>query len=164
MFIWRLTNVLEGGIEAYALETDLERLNIFQKALNIYKLRRPITIESLPKYRICFCSTASSIQVVIKTVNDKLQFQNIQPSSNNVINWTADPRVSNFGYRSLIEDREENFLENDKKGEKEYITHRYKWGIGEGMEIIDQIPLAMNGDLLNGISFEKGFLNFFYNY
>uniref|UniRef100_A0A1I8AXR1 Uncharacterized protein n=1 Tax=Meloidogyne hapla TaxID=6305 RepID=A0A1I8AXR1_MELHA len=146
MFIWRLTNILENNnIEAYGLETDSKRLDIFQKALNIYKLRRPITIENLSKYNVCFCSSKDSIN-------------NLQQSSNTLINWTSDPRVSNFGFRSLIENGDnENSLNINQNLEKEYISHRYKWGIGEGMEIIDQIPLAMNGDLLNGISFEKGF-------
>uniref|UniRef100_A0A915N9V8 Uncharacterized protein n=1 Tax=Meloidogyne javanica TaxID=6303 RepID=A0A915N9V8_MELJA len=133
MFIWRLTNILENNdVESYGIEIDPKRLEVLQKALNIYKLRRPIIIENLNKF------------------ND---FQ--QTSSKTIINWTSDPRVPNFGYRSLIENEGENCLEFNQNLEKEYISHRYNWGIGEGMEIVDQIPLAMNGDLLNGISFDK---------
>ncbi|KAF7638669.1 hypothetical protein Mgra_00001751 [Meloidogyne graminicola] len=146
MFIWRLTNILEREIEAYALEIDSRKFDIFQKVLNVYKLRRPIIIESLPKHRVCFNSSYNSLKETTL-------------SSSTIINWTPDPRVLNFGYRSLIENNEENLLENY---ENEYIDHRYKWGIGEGIELTDQIPLAMNGDLLNGISFNKG-LRFFLN-
>ena len=37
-----------------------------------------------------------------------------------------------------------------------YLRHRFDWGIAEGSEMNQQIPLNMNGDLMNGISFEKG--------
>ncbi|CAK5059016.1 unnamed protein product [Meloidogyne enterolobii] len=145
MFIWRLTNILENNdVESYGIEIDPKRLEVLQKALNIYKLRRPIIIENLNNLNVCFCST-----------NNVFQQQN---SSKTLINWTLDPRVPNFGYRSLIENEEENCLEFNQNLEKEYISRRYNWGIGEGMEIIDQIPLAMNGDLLNGISFDKGWI------
>uniref|UniRef100_A0A914MKN7 Aminomethyltransferase folate-binding domain-containing protein n=1 Tax=Meloidogyne incognita TaxID=6306 RepID=A0A914MKN7_MELIC len=141
MFIWRLTNILENNdVESYGIEIDPKRLEVLQKALNIYKLRRPIIIENLNKFNVCFCSTIKDFQ---------------QTSSKTIINWTSDPRVPDFGYRSLIENEGENCLEFNQNLEKEYISHRYNWGIGEGMEIVDQIPLAMNGDLLNGISFDK---------
>nr|CAD2180889.1 unnamed protein product [Meloidogyne enterolobii] len=141
MFIWRLTNILENNdVESYGIEIDPKRLEVLQKALNIYKLRRPIIIENLNNLNVCFCSTIKDFQ---------------QTSSKTIINWTSDPRVPNFGYRSLIENEGGNCLEFNQNLEKEYISHRYNWGIGEGMEIVDQIPLAMNGDLLNGISFDK---------
>lgn len=66
-----------------------------------------------------------------------------------------DPRIYTFGYR-LIEKKD--FFTNVSLTENDYLKRRLKWGIAEGFdEIGDQIPLQTNGDIMNGISFEKGF-------
>lgn len=40
-----------------------------------------------------------------------------------------------------------------------YLRRRLEWGIPEGEDEIEgQIPLNMNGDIMNGISFDKGIL------
>jgi folate-binding Fe-S cluster repair protein YgfZ len=62
----------------------------------------------------------------------------------------ADPRAVNFGHRILGESSGQN-------NEMDYLYRRLEWGIPEGVdELTDQIPLNANGDIMNGINFDKG--------
>lgn len=71
-------------------------------------------------------------------------------SVNQINNGFEDPRVKGFGFR-VLGDLEASTSESD------YLLRRLEYGIGEGLEEArDQIPLNFNGDITNGISFDKG--------
>lgn len=62
-----------------------------------------------------------------------------------------DPRVPQFGRRALGE------FSGNSTSDNEYLMRRLEWGIAEGSdELADQIPLNANGDIMNGINFDKG--------
>ena len=64
-----------------------------------------------------------------------------------------------FGFRSLQSRQKENEPSLAEESERvAYLHHRLRWAVAEGAEMQDQIPLNMNGDLMNAISFEKGSL------
>ncbi|CAD5231087.1 unnamed protein product [Bursaphelenchus okinawaensis] len=61
-----------------------------------------------------------------------------------------DQRAKGFGYR-ILGDIEASTSED------EYLDRRMDFGIPEGRdELFDQIPLNVNGDIMNGINFDKG--------
>ncbi|CAD5233251.1 unnamed protein product [Bursaphelenchus xylophilus] len=61
-----------------------------------------------------------------------------------------DARAKGFGYRLLGEVQAST-------SEEDYVERRMDYGIPEGRdELYDQIPLNVNGDIMNGISFDKG--------
>jgi len=47
-----------GSEEAYLLETDSTQMEALQKALKLYRLRKPIEIEQMPKTNVYFCSVS----------------------------------------------------------------------------------------------------------
>uniref|UniRef100_A0AC35GXR0 Aminomethyltransferase folate-binding domain-containing protein n=1 Tax=Panagrolaimus sp. PS1159 TaxID=55785 RepID=A0AC35GXR0_9BILA len=113
------------------LETDADRIEHLEKLFTLYRLRKKVEITK-PSTEIFF----------------------VFPGSNsNEINERCfvDPRVGQtFGSR---------FLGNAKEtsNSDDYLRRRLEWGIGEGYaELKDQIPLNINGDFLNGISYDKG--------
>ena len=101
------------------------------KFLKTYKMRSQVTIDSTHLY-----SHISSIPL-----ND-----------NNILITTHDPRHETLGWRSLSSEITNNMSVN----KNEYDSWRYKLGLAEGIEIVDQIPLECNLDELNYISFTKG--------
>ncbi|KAI6226408.1 putative transferase CAF17, mitochondrial [Aphelenchoides fujianensis] len=109
------------------LEVDRNAAAGLERMLKIYRLRRKVDIASIERMAVGF-STAE--------VKDAL----------------PDPRVPDFGFRLLAP-------ESDAQQPKEeaYVERRLEWGIAEGPdELADQIPLNANGDILNGINFDKG--------
>lgn len=122
------------------LETDANRINFLERTLTTYRLRKKISIELAKDLSVYFTEDLAS------------------PIKESVMAY-EDPRVYTFGYR-IIE--KNNFLTNNILTENDYLKRRLEWGIAEGFdEIGDQIPLQTNGDIMNGISFEKGFFIFF---
>lgn len=120
---------------ALLLETDANRINFLERTLSTYRLRKKIDIEIVNDLSIYFSEEMSSLQRKRLKVYE-------------------DPRIYTFGYR-LIEKKD--FFTNVSLTENDYLKRRLKWGIAEGFdEIGDQIPLQTNGDIMNGISFEKG--------
>ena len=141
-----------GSEEAYLLETDSTQMEALQKALKLYRLRKPIEIEQMPKTNVYFCS----VSVIILKLVIFNKFINQDPNFSSTNNWQADPRVPGFGFRSIDECKIEEKRDDDEQMRLVYLHHRFDWGIAEGSEMNQQIPLNMNGDLMNGISFEKG--------
>ena len=142
MFIWRLPEESNGAEEAFVLETNTDRVDAIQKALKIYRLRRPIQITPLSDKQVCFCCAEHPTQSA----------NNSHPNG-----WFEDPRVPGFGFRSLQSRQKEDEPSLAEESERvAYLHHRLRWAVAEGAEMQDQIPLNMNGDLMNAISFEKG--------
>uniref|UniRef100_A0A914BUI8 Aminomethyltransferase folate-binding domain-containing protein n=1 Tax=Acrobeloides nanus TaxID=290746 RepID=A0A914BUI8_9BILA len=72
-------------------------------------------------------------------------------STEQIENSYEDPRVPGFGHRVLGK------LPDAETEIDAYLRRRLEWGIPEGEDEIEgQIPLNMNGDIMNGISFDKG--------
>jgi folate-binding Fe-S cluster repair protein YgfZ len=66
-----------------------------------------------------------------------------------------DPRISSLGQRYLYKINDtENASIDTKLYDYKYL--RLLYGINEGLEIVDKIPLECNLDLLNYIDFAKG--------
>jgi hypothetical protein len=89
-------------------------------------------------------------------VNLAVYFSPVLPVARPNLSVFEDPRVPGFGYRII----------GRKSGEREigtmdeYIKRRLEWGIGEGdKELSNLVPMHVNGDLMNGIDFEKGWSN-----
>lgn len=51
MLIWRKID----SEETYLLETDSTQMDALQKALKLYRLRKPIEIEPMPETNVYFC-------------------------------------------------------------------------------------------------------------
>ncbi|KAI6222963.1 putative transferase CAF17, mitochondrial [Aphelenchoides fujianensis] len=109
------------------LDVDRNAAAGLERMLKIYRLRRKVDIASVERMAVGF-STAE--------VKDAL----------------PDPRVPDFGFRLLAPE-----AEVQQPNEDAYVERRLEWGIAEGPdELADQIPLNANGDILNGINFDKG--------
>ncbi|KAI1730668.1 tRNA-modifying protein YgfZ [Ditylenchus destructor] len=115
------------------LETDAKSLPQLEKVLKVYRLRKKVQIEPIE-------------ESVYFSAPDQT------PPGTAQTNVFEDPRVPGFGYRQIGKDLEcaTELTEDD------YLRRRIEWGIGEGEELCDQIPLNMNGDIMNGIDFNKG--------
>lgn len=115
------------------LETDADRIDNLERLLMLYRLRKKVEISKL------------SAQIFFVFPHNDSFSNEIKEGS------FVDPRVGpEFGSR---------FLGNIKEtaSSEDYLRRRLQWGIGEGFdELKDQIPLNINGDFLNGISYDKG--------
>uniref|UniRef100_A0AC35TSY7 GCV_T domain-containing protein n=1 Tax=Rhabditophanes sp. KR3021 TaxID=114890 RepID=A0AC35TSY7_9BILA len=111
------------------IETEVSIAEKLKKILKTYKLRRDVNISD---------------------VEDAIFFTNTTDSSSN--KFYLDPRIPNFGGRFLL-NKEDAF----EHLELNYDLLRMKSGLAEGsIETSEQLPLNMNGDLMNGINFDKG--------
>lgn len=113
----------------FLLDTDSRSIAQLERVLKLYRLRRKIGI--------------TAVDVPVSFLLDQGD------------DGVEDPRVPGFGYRYYGELPVDGSLSAE-----EYLDRRLDWGIPEGTEELgNQIPLNMNGDLMNGISFEKGMRN-----
>ncbi|KAI6205130.1 hypothetical protein M3Y94_00757700 [Aphelenchoides besseyi] len=119
--------VYNPNCNEYWLEVDRHSFAGLERMLKVYRLRRKVEIEPLKSTGVGF---------------------SVSEQENSI----PDPRVSEFGFRVIGE-----VADKHQTAEDEYLERRLEWGIAEGQEeLFDQIPLNANGDLLNGISFDKG--------
>uniref|UniRef100_A0A0K0EEH1 GCV_T domain-containing protein n=1 Tax=Strongyloides stercoralis TaxID=6248 RepID=A0A0K0EEH1_STRER len=118
--------------DEYLLEVDYRMIEKMVKILQLYKVRRKIDI----------------------TVSDKnVNFS--EDHINNNLNAYTDPRTDLFGTRILSNKDDDVCINEDE--EKNYHLRRMIFGIPEGnLETENELPLNMNGDLMNGINFDKG--------
>uniref|UniRef100_A0A7E4VMJ4 GCV_T domain-containing protein n=1 Tax=Panagrellus redivivus TaxID=6233 RepID=A0A7E4VMJ4_PANRE len=114
------------------LETDAAQIALLDRNLRLYRLRRKVDIVKRDDLNVHFV------------------FPDLTPSNGDAF---PDPRLtSKFGYRLLSGSEVPSTAE-----ESDYLRHRLTWGLGEGgEELADQIALNVNGDFLNGISYDKG--------
>ncbi|KAL3106516.1 hypothetical protein niasHT_016723 [Heterodera trifolii] len=142
-FIYRGNN--GGNAEAFVLETEKSQAELLEKTLKLYRLRKQIGIEPLLDKTVLFRVDAEggTTQKHEATIPE------------NSSDWMADPRVPGFGFRAIRKIENET-AHDDEASSSTYLRHRLAWGLAEGTEMVDQIPLNMNGDITGGISFEKG--------
>lgn len=159
----------------FYIECDSQILDQLQRHLKMYRLRRKVEIESLQGNMKIWALFNPSYFEKSEEPDLKLDGRifpcgnNTQTSSKSVdkIIIYEDPRLANLGLRILTEssvEREEivKHLESEGpylEGKPSYKEFRYKLGIGEGMEDLPPgkpLPLEVNGDYLQGISFHKG--------
>uniref|UniRef100_A0A914HQH4 Aminomethyltransferase folate-binding domain-containing protein n=1 Tax=Globodera rostochiensis TaxID=31243 RepID=A0A914HQH4_GLORO len=140
-FIYRLDG---SDDETFVLETARERVGLLEKALRLYRLRKQIGIEPLLDKSVHFGIPAEAEEGAQKN------------SASVSTDWLADPRVPGFGFRSIRKTASEMQSDEKASASSAYLRHRLAWGLAEGEEMADQIPLNMNGDITGGVSFEKG--------
>lgn len=138
-----------GDEENFLIECDEQVANSLMRHLKLYRIRRKVDILLTDEFRLWCLDTLNSDNV--KESKDLLTF--------------VDPRVKELGLR-IITSADTNLresLKTDVVGSNathcDYIIHRYKFGIGEG--IVDLLPekafpLECNADFMNGVSFHKG--------
>lgn len=123
--------------DSFILETDSTGLLNLEKALNLYRLKRKVDFTQLSSKNVYFVQSPNKTSITNKDVFE-------------------DPRASGYGYRHLNDARDLKF--NNEMSMDDYLKRRLQWGIPEGLdELDDQIPMNMNADIMNGISYEKGF-------
>ncbi|XP_050354206.1 putative transferase CAF17 homolog, mitochondrial [Nymphalis io] len=139
--------------ETFLIECDKKLVNLLQKHLKIFKLKRKIEIEDVDKSLIMWA--------LILPDSDKI------PDSTSNVNIYKDPRLADLGFRiiSSVATTDSQILEMFGKNivakdtEEGYKYLRYKLGVSEGAEELPPgacFPLEVNCDYLHGVSFHKG--------
>lgn len=147
------------------LEVDHQLSSILTKLLKRYKIKSKVSIRNTESDWQCY----AIFPCVAENHSSEIVRLNDEDSKTILIN---DPRNNHFGYKmiSTIQSIDElicRLNEMDpssewkisKVDEDRYRSFRYQYGIGEG--ILDfpaesSLPFDANGDILNGISFQKG--------
>lgn len=143
----------------FLIECDREVSDALEKHLRVYRVRRKINITSIDDELTPW---------VVFSPRDSETLPQIRKAKLDNILVSPDPRLKNIGMRLIqpvdnnIRDVEEIFQHADIEKaltDDEYITHRYNYGVGEG--IVDHppgkcFPLEANCDFLHGVSFHKG--------
>mmetsp|Transcript_16425 Transcript_16425/g.15744 ORF Transcript_16425/g.15744 Transcript_16425/m.15744 type:complete len:439 (+) Transcript_16425:224-1540(+) len=156
------------------IELHISAIDILTKHLKTYKLRSSVIIKSYEYITILendLLLMNEKKQPNISQIDkiehqDKDNLKNVStdstagdPCSNpdtGLILSAPDPRISSLGQRHLY------ISNNDTKNTAisttlfDYQYLRLLYGINEGLEIVDKIPLECNLDLLNYIDFAKG--------
>ena len=134
--------------DSYLLECDRSISEELVKYLKRYKLRS----------KVYFNHTDLNVYALINCpYNDEIALQEQE-------NCFKDPRLDQLGYRILHRDSEADVTAAlrvnttvENLSLSDYITFRYKLGISEGRNEVDNgIPLEHNVVSLNGVSFSKG--------
>ncbi|XP_050548940.1 putative transferase CAF17 homolog, mitochondrial isoform X1 [Daktulosphaira vitifoliae] len=136
-FLYKIDNFI-------LLECDSSIANNLQKHLKMFMLRKKIEIDVLHNafVWVLFCSTPINIPLDSQNTFD-------------------DPRLPFLGKR-IISDRyfnmDDKLLLDNQDNTFSYQKWRYTNGVAEGLELLNGIslPLEMNCDYLNGVSFDKG--------
>lgn len=141
----------------YLVECDRHIDLELQKHMKIFRVRKKIDIDVLGREQslwVAFDPEASYDEGVLPVTK-----------SDGSLFLSNDPRVRQLGTR-IIAPSELSILDAlpecklvSVAGDKEYTEHRYRLGIGEGVEelpIGKCFPLEANCDYLHGVSFHKG--------
>ncbi|VVC94829.1 unnamed protein product [Leptidea sinapis] len=145
-----------GEENSYMIECDKQVVNLLQKHLMMYKLRRKVTIEDVHKqFKVWALITNSdgTVDKIIDGIND--------------INLYKDPRLPELGCRvlsiaTLSGHKIAEILSKDINAESKddnYRYLRYTLGVTEGADDLPPgvtFPLEVNCDYLHGVSFHKG--------
>lgn len=124
-------------------DSQLQNLLAYLKS---YKLRSSVTIEP------------AQLKTIIHIAKEsRLPPTGLSIPHEDVISTVADPRASLFGNRSILRESVTlGLAESNDIMRKAYNAFRLIHGLPEGLETSGQIPLEVNLDLLNYISFKKG--------
>ncbi len=120
------------------IDVDVKMHSELKKYLAVYKLRAKASIRTLSYHAY----------LDVNRFDEKYQC-----SDSGIVVESVDPRVPNYGVR-VIRDNVDNSC--DSLNDEWLVTRDLLWGIGEGSELTNRIPLECNLDLLNYISFNKG--------
>ncbi|CAH2250893.1 putative transferase CAF17 homolog, mitochondrial [Pararge aegeria] len=137
--------------ESFLIECDRKLVNVLQKHLKLYKLKRKVNIEDVNDEYLLYA----------------LKSTNVKDVSNEKINVYKDPRLTELGYRviSSVDVKDSDVAQtvgNDvvtESNEDGYKYLRYKLGVSEGADDLPpgtSFPLEANCDYLHGVSFHKG--------
>lgn len=135
------------------LECDSSVLDLIQKHLKVYKIRRKVNFLPCPElslWAVLPSEGKENVSAVLENSTDSSTF------------LTPDPRVEVMGWR-LVTSKDHNVLsafpETQIGNIKEYHKYRYKKGVPEGVRDLPPgvaLPLESNLAYMNGISFSKG--------
>lgn len=142
--------------ESFMLECDNDVLNMLQKHLKIFKLRRKVEIEDV--------NQNFRLWALVSQCDDAIDTKTNTQSN---VNIYKDPRLADLGFRVLSTQDTDGVqivkkiskdivVENDDVG---YQYLRYKLGVSEGASDLPPatcFPLEVNCDYLHGVSFHKG--------
>jgi folate-binding protein YgfZ len=118
--------------EEVLIHADESHIETLKKTIMLYKLRAPVQVKSQ--------EIAVSWSPIIDDVSTSASRRIVDPRYSGLGTWI-------FGGENNIS----SALLMD-----EYEKRRVLYGIAEGKELIDEIPLECNMDFLNSISFSKG--------
>jgi transferase CAF17, mitochondrial len=129
--------------DEFLIECDNSIVPNLIKHLKIYRIRKNIDISISDEHDL-YCFDAESPQ-----------------SSSSELRLFSDPRLKSIGSRIIAQkgfDVKNNLKLNEASND-DYVQHRYKLGICEG--VIDlppdkALPLESNCDYMHGVSFHKG--------
>ncbi|XP_029444177.1 putative transferase CAF17, mitochondrial isoform X2 [Rhinatrema bivittatum] len=135
------------------LECDLSILDPLQKHLNVYKIRRKVSIA--PCLHL-------SLWAVLPWEQPEDATGAFMSCPAGALILTPDPRAVAMGWR-MVTNKDKNPLEvvaDSRLGDdKDYHRHRYQQGIPEGVKDLPPgvaLPLESNLAFMNGICFIKG--------
>lgn len=133
-FIYQLPS---EGLQDILLEVNSKMHAELKRYLSMYKLRAKANIKALP------------YQGYLATTDE------VPSKSANHIVASIDPRVKSYGVR-IVESVTDTVPSSSSIHGKWLETRDLLFGIAEGPELANRIPLECNLDLLNYISFNKG--------
>ncbi|XP_072164595.1 putative transferase CAF17 homolog, mitochondrial [Diadema setosum] len=140
----------EGEPLSYVLECDSTISPELQKHLKIYRIRKKVDIASL-----------DSEYHVWSVFSEEDETPAPQASSDSYLchsHKVADPRIKGLGQRIILP-HGNTLSKVAEVSEQDYQTHRYQWGVAEGVNELppgESLPLEANLALMNGVSFTKG--------
>jgi folate-binding Fe-S cluster repair protein YgfZ len=157
------------------IELHISAIDILTKHLKTYKLRSNVNIKSYEYITILENDLLLMNQNnhLNKIENqDKDNLKNVStdstsgdPGSNpdtGLILSAVDPRISSLGQRYLYISNSNTKNSAISTTLFDYRYLRLLYGINEGLEIVDKIPLECNLDLFNYIDFAKGTIRYMY--
>lgn len=151
--------------EEYLLEYDTTAQPYIIKHLEMYKLRKDVTMKGIDNLQswVAFSSKADS-DTNEETSSCPLEIISCLENKEGVAAVFKDPRVPQLGCRFIVESN--TVVKNlgaevplNIVHEPTYDILRYKLGVGEG--VMDHppgncLPLECNVDYLHGVNFQKG--------
>lgn len=140
-FIYQLPS---EGLQDILVEVNNQMHAELKRYLSVYKLRAKANIKAL------------SYQGYLDTNGDANSLLQNANSEINTVVAAVDPRVHEYGVR-IIRSASDTVTTATTDTDDSWLTTRdLLFGIAEGTEISNRIPLECNLDLLNYISFNKG--------
>lgn len=158
--------------KAFLIECDNTVINLFQKHLKMFKVKRKVDIEEYShKVWVLFDKENVNCVDYIKGDSELKSMSNSNPSpkfdsKENMLIY-KDPRVNLLGTRILCNpsvssetiSKIMNISEVEKNDQDLYRIYRYHLGVAEGVHDLPPgncFPLEANADYLHGVSFQKG--------
>ncbi|RLN63238.1 hypothetical protein BBP00_00004272 [Phytophthora kernoviae] len=152
--------VLQLADDAFLLDYDEDVAEALQKHWKRYKLRMKLKIEDKTDAYALYAALPASVDesdgALRPPVKELDEFKALNPGQDSVV--YTDPRGDHFGVRAVVPaDATLNVPERYEMMElSAYSDRRITFGVAEGKELSDGIPLENNLDLLQGVSFRKG--------